>query len=158
SAGSVGGLLRASRRRPYRRACGAGRSWQHVRRHRARSPRTRVAEQSLRPAPHDRARSGILGGHGSLGSHVTDRWRPLLGVVVVICERLAELVISHRHQPRLVARGGFEVGASHYPFMVGVHVAWLAAVTTWAAFAPRIELPFLIAYVLVQPFRAWVMA
>lgn len=82
---------------------------------------------------------------------------PLLVVALVICERLAELVISRRHQQRLFARGGFEVGAGHYPFMVGLHVAWLAAVTTWAAFAPHIVLPFLIAYVLVQPFRAWVM-
>lgn len=80
-------------------------------------------------------------------------------VAYVACERLAELVISRRNQQRLLARGGFEIGASHYPHMVALHFAWMVAVIAWATFGqPRISTPFLIAYVLVQPFRFWVMS
>ena len=83
----------------------------------------------------------------------------LVIVAYVACERLAELVISRRNQQRLMARDGFEIGASHYPYMVALHFAWIVAVIVWVIFGePRINTPFLIAYVIVQPFRFWVMA
>lgn len=88
-----------------------------------------------------------------------DRWIPLLIVALVGCERLAELVISHRNQARLLARGGFEVGANHYPFMVALHMAWIASLMLWALLAlPRVCIPALVAYLFVQGLRAWVMA
>ncbi len=88
-----------------------------------------------------------------------DKWLPLVFVALVAFERLAELIISRSNQQRLLARGGFEVGASHYPFMVALHVAWLASVAAWAAFTPpHLNMNFLAAYVLVQPLRFWVMS
>lgn len=86
-------------------------------------------------------------------------WVPVVIVALVVCERVAELIISRRHQRQLLRRGGFEIGASHYPFMVTLHTAWLIAVALWAVLTPsHINLFFLTAYVLVQPFRFWVMS
>lgn len=47
-------------------------------------------------------------------------------VLAVACERLVELVVAKRHASWLLARGGLERGASHYPLMVAMHVAFLA--------------------------------
>jgi len=87
-----------------------------------------------------------------------ERWVPVLIALLVVCERLMELVINKRNHKRLMARGAIESGAEHYPYMVALHTAWIATVIAWAAFGPaRINVPCLVAYVLVQPLRAWVM-
>jgi methyltransferase len=76
----------------------------------------------------------------------------------VVVERLAELVISSRNTRRLRARGSHEVGASHYPFMVAMHVAWLVAIMLWVAImSPAINMVFLLIYALIQIPRFWVM-
>lgn len=51
----------------------------------------------------------------------------LLLVLLVVGERLVELVIARRNERRLRARGAREAGAGHYPAMVALHTAWLAA-------------------------------
>jgi methyltransferase len=40
-------------------------------------------------------------------------------------ERLAELVLSRRHDRLMRAKGGVEVGAAHYPAMVAMHAGFL---------------------------------
>jgi methyltransferase len=76
----------------------------------------------------------------------------------VIAERLLELVIARRNTARLLARGAVEVGADHYPLMIALHVSWLAAIVAWVAItAPEVHTPLLIAYVLLQGLRFWVM-
>ena len=47
----------------------------------------------------------------------------ILGLVTA--QRLAELVVAQRNTRRLLARGGVERGAAHYPLMVALHAAWL---------------------------------
>lgn len=47
----------------------------------------------------------------------------ILGLVTV--QRLAELVIAKRNTAALLANGGREVGAAHYPVIVLFHAAWL---------------------------------
>lgn len=51
-------------------------------------------------------------------------WFTLL-VVAVALERVAELVVSQRNLRWSRAQGGVEYGASHYPFMVVLHVGLL---------------------------------
>lgn len=46
-------------------------------------------------------------------------------VVAVALERVAELVVSRRNLRWSRAHGGIEYGASHYPFMVVLHVGLL---------------------------------
>jgi methyltransferase len=48
-------------------------------------------------------------------------------VALVAFLRLIELSISRRHVAELKARGGVEVGATHYPWIVFVHVSFLVA-------------------------------
>ena len=47
-------------------------------------------------------------------------------VLLVTLERLAELVHGQRNARRLLAAGGTETGAGHYPLFVVLHGAWLA--------------------------------
>jgi methyltransferase len=47
-------------------------------------------------------------------------------VALVAAVRLAELRLAGRNYRNLLARGGVEAGAGHYPWMVALHVAWLA--------------------------------
>ena len=79
-------------------------------------------------------------------------------VAVVALQRLAELALSRRNTRRLLAAGGIEVGAGHYPLLVFLHVAWLGAlVVTVPADAPLRMAPFAL-YIAVQGLRYWAMA
>ncbi|MDE1148060.1 MAG: isoprenylcysteine carboxylmethyltransferase family protein [Azospirillaceae bacterium] len=53
---------------------------------------------------------------------------PPQGVVILLAiQRLAELRVANRNTARLLAQGGQEVGAAHYPLFILLHSAWLAA-------------------------------
>ena len=43
----------------------------------------------------------------------------------VTAERLGELVLARRNTAALIAQGGVERGAGHYPLIVALHAAWL---------------------------------
>jgi methyltransferase len=76
----------------------------------------------------------------------------ILGLVTA--QRLAELVVARRNTSRLLAKGGVEHGAGHYPLIVALHAAWLAGL--WLLAPPRpVSWPWLAAYVLLQALRAW---
>lgn len=79
----------------------------------------------------------------------------ILGIVTV--QRLAELAISRRNTAALLAQGGHEVGAGHYPFIVLVHAGWLAALWLLAPGRP-ILWPLIAVFVLLQILRLWVLA
>jgi methyltransferase len=64
-------------------------------------------------------------------------------VVLVGCERLAELVVARRNQAWSVARGAVEAGARHYPAMVVLHTGLLAGALLEAWLAPRPFVPAL---------------
>lgn len=84
-------------------------------------------------------------------------WAAVLILGLVTLQRLAELWLSTRNTKRLLDQGAFEVGHSHYPLIVGVHVAWLAALWWWAPGQP-INWPLVVVYVLLQFARIWVIA
>lgn len=48
-------------------------------------------------------------------------------VAVVAIERVFELRLARRNAARMLARGGVEVGAGHYPWMVALHTLFLIA-------------------------------
>ncbi len=50
---------------------------------------------------------------------------PQLIVLLVAAQRLLELVHAKRNSRRLLARGGEELGARHYPLFVLLHGGWL---------------------------------
>lgn len=81
----------------------------------------------------------------------------ILSIVVlalVTAERLGELIIANRNTRRLMAQGGVERGAEHYPLIVGLHAAWLIGLWIFAWDRPA-SLAWLVAFVALQATRAW---
>ena len=80
----------------------------------------------------------------------------LLGFVVL--QRLAELAYARRNERRLRAVGAVEHGSGHYPLIVLLHAAWLAAI---AWFIPADAPPnwyWAGLFGLLQLARLWVLA
>jgi methyltransferase len=78
-------------------------------------------------------------------------------LALVTLQRLGELLLSNRNTRRLLARGAHEVGAAHYPLIVAVHAAWLAALW-WLAPGRGIDGFWLGLFVFLQVARIWVIA
>lgn len=92
-------------------------------------------------------------------------WEVVYAAVVglVIVQRLAELAVSSRNVRRLQARGGIEFGAGHYPWMVALHVAFLASCVAepWLLdrpIHPRLAISMLIVLAVGMAVRAWTLA
>ena len=81
-----------------------------------------------------------------------------LVVGLVALQRLAELVHARRNTRRLLAAGGREVGAGHYPALVALHVLWLLALVVWVPPDRPPVWPLLGAFLLLQAARIWVLA
>ena len=84
-------------------------------------------------------------------------WLPIAILGFVTLQRLGELILSQRNTRRLLADGAQEHGASHYPLLVGLHVAWLAALWWWAPGRP-VDQVLLAVFALLQLARIWVIA
>jgi len=78
----------------------------------------------------------------------------ILGLVTA--QRLGELVVARRNTERLLAKGGIERGAEHYPLMVGLHAAWLAGLWILAWDRPP-NLAWLAVYAVLEVLRIWVL-
>ncbi len=81
-------------------------------------------------------------------------------IVLVALERLAELVVAQRNRAWSLARGGIEVGASHYPPMVLLHSALLlgALAEVWLLdrpFVPWLGWLMLLLAIAAQGLRWW---
>jgi methyltransferase len=78
-------------------------------------------------------------------------------LALVTAQRLGELVVARRNTRRLLADGGVERGAEHYPLMVGLHAAWLIGLWFLAWDRPA-NLAWAGAYVVLEGLRIWVLA
>ena len=84
-------------------------------------------------------------------------------IALVIVERLVELVVSKRNAAWSFARGGVETGERHFPVMVALHTAFLAAMLV-EAFVRRPEVPpalawsMLVLVLAAQALRSWCIA
>ncbi len=76
----------------------------------------------------------------------------------IVAQRLAELARATRNTRRLLARGAVEAGAGHYPAIVALHIAWLAAMLLAVAPETPASLPLLAVFVALQSGRIWVIA
>ena len=77
----------------------------------------------------------------------------ILGFVTL--QRLLEMRLADSHSRKLLAEGAVEHGREHYPFIVALHAAWLAALWWWAPGRP-INLPLLVLFAVLQIGRVWV--
>lgn len=82
---------------------------------------------------------------------------PYAIMAFVTLQRLSELVIAKRNTARLMAAGAHEFGAEHYPVMVAMHTAWLAALWFSVGGQP-VHWPLLVLFAFLQAGRIWVLA
>ena len=81
----------------------------------------------------------------------------ILILALVTLQRLAELPWARANTKRLLAAGGKEVAAGHYPLIVALHVAWLACLWLFAPGRP-VSLPLLALFGVIELGRLWVLA
>lgn len=81
----------------------------------------------------------------------------ILVLALVTLQRLGELVLARRNTRALLARGAYEVGASHYPLIVLLHAAWLAGLWLLAWDRPVVAL-WLAVFLGLQALRIWVIS
>ena len=79
----------------------------------------------------------------------------VLGVALL---RLAELVYAGRNNRALLARGGREVGAGHYPFFVLLHGAWLVCLFLLVPADAPVSRPLAAGFIGLLLLRLWVIA
>ncbi len=77
-------------------------------------------------------------------------------VLAVAAQRLGELVLARRNGKRLLAAGGVETGAGHYPLLVAVHGGWLLSVLLLVPADAPVNGALLALYVALQGVRYWV--
>ncbi|SDQ11917.1 isoprenylcysteine carboxylmethyltransferase family protein [Pseudovibrio sp. Tun.PSC04-5.I4] len=80
----------------------------------------------------------------------------LLFLAFIVVQRLSELVIAKRNTARLLKKGAREVGASHYPLVVSVHVAWILSLVVLGYNKP-VAMPWLYIFAGLQIFRLWIL-
>jgi methyltransferase len=81
-----------------------------------------------------------------------------IAALLVGVQRLCELWLSRRNAERLIAEGGQEIGKGHFPILVAIHVAWLAAIAFVIPANMPVYWPVIVAYLVVQAGRYWVVA
>lgn len=77
---------------------------------------------------------------------------------LVAAQRLAELVWARRNTRRLRVAGAVEHGAGHYPLLVLLHGAWLAALALLTPAHAPVHWPVIGVYLALQPLRLWIIA
>jgi len=83
-------------------------------------------------------------------------WPAIAILIFVTLQRLAELVHAKRNTRALLARGGREIGAAHYPYMVAMHSAWLIGLWIFAYGQP-VNILWFAVFMLLQLLRVWVL-
>ena len=79
-------------------------------------------------------------------------------LVLVVLQRLGELAYAARNTRALLARGAVEHGASHYPLIVALHAAWLAALLVFVPWHTAPNWYWLGLFAALQAARIWVVA
>jgi methyltransferase len=84
---------------------------------------------------------------------------PLVWVLALVAlQRLAELVLATTNTRRLLARGGREIGAGHYPLFIALHASWLAAIALSTPLGETPYWPLIGVFIVLQLVRVWVIA
>lgn len=80
-------------------------------------------------------------------------------LIIVILQRLTEIFIAKRNEKWMLSQGAYEVGASHYPYMVTMHISFflflmIEVLTNNSGISPLFPLFFLL-FIAVQVLRIW---
>jgi methyltransferase len=84
---------------------------------------------------------------------------PLIWILALVAlQRLGELVLSRRNTRRLLAQGGREVGAGHYPAMIALHASWLVAIAATTPLHRQPDWLLIAVFAAMQLTRLWIVA
>jgi methyltransferase len=86
---------------------------------------------------------------------------PIWALVVfgyVMAQRLAELGYANANTRRLLAEGGREYGARHYPLFLILHSGWLISIAMFAKPTETPQILLLSAFIASQAFRFWTLS
>ena len=83
-------------------------------------------------------------------------WHILVALIVV--QRLVELAIARINTRRLLAIGGIEHGAGHYPLMVALHIAWFASLALLVPADATLDPLLFVVFLVLQAGRVWVIS
>lgn len=84
---------------------------------------------------------------------------PLVWILaLVVLQRLGELVVARRNTRRLLAGGGREVGAAHYPLFILLHGSWLVAIAATVPLQRQPSWALIALFAVLQLCRVWVIA
>lgn len=80
-------------------------------------------------------------------------------VFLVIAQRITEVFIAKRNEKWMLSQGAYEVGASHYPYMIALHSSFflfliVEVLTNKSSLSPLFPL-FFILFIAVQALRIW---
>jgi methyltransferase len=78
--------------------------------------------------------------------------------LAVAAQRVGELVLARRNTERLLAQGGVEHGAAHYPLLVGLHGLWLASLLLYVPADAALSWKLFAVFLVLQGCRVWVIA
>jgi methyltransferase len=78
-----------------------------------------------------------------------------VAVSLVAAERLGELALSQRNVRALVRDGAVEHGRGQYPWIVALHVLWLASLLAFVPSGARPNPDLIALYIALQFVRAW---
>ncbi len=81
----------------------------------------------------------------------------ILFLSFIIIQRLSELVIARRNTARLLEQGAYEIGAAHYPVMVGMHSVWIVCLVVFG-YDEAVSFGWLAIFAILQVFRVWILA
>lgn len=79
-------------------------------------------------------------------------------LVFVIVQRLVELLIAKRNEKSLLAKGAYEVGATHYPLMILMHVSFFISLlieVTYFKSIPEPHYVWIFIFFILQLLRVW---
>ena len=79
-------------------------------------------------------------------------------VLAVAAQRLLEMLYARRNTARLLAAGGSEAGAGHYPLFILLHAGWLVALFVAVPAEVGILWPLIGVFAGLQLGRVWVIA
>jgi methyltransferase len=80
-----------------------------------------------------------------------------LVIGLVLIQRLCELWYAKANTTRLLEAGGVEHGLDHYPYIMIVHIAWIASLAMLVPEYEPINWYWLGVYLALQLGRAWVL-
>ncbi|MCY9549211.1 isoprenylcysteine carboxyl methyltransferase family protein [Lysinibacillus xylanilyticus] len=80
-------------------------------------------------------------------------------LILVILQRLTEVFIAKRNEKWMLSQGAYEVGSSHYPYMVSLHVGFflfliIEVVTNHKSLSSLFPVLFIL-FIAVQALRIW---